>query len=295
MAMDKNRRGMLLAAFLGDAFSLGAHWIYDTTRINQEFGLINNFVDPLGDTYHLGKERGDFTHYGDQTLLLLKFISDYGEYSSEFFMQQWFAYMSKYNGYVDNATSETLANIKAGKNILDSGSTSEDLSIVGRMLPILYYKKERAVVDECLEFCKLTHSSQLCLDCTEYIADVISAIIDGGSPLEAIENCLSANSEIQELVEVGLASIDRDTTEVISELGQSCNIRDSLSSTIHLIAKYQYDFESALINNVMAGGDSAARGMLIGGILGAHITEDNLPTEWLNQINNLDKIKEYMS
>ena len=38
---------------------------------------------------------------------------------------------------------------------------------------------------------------------------------------------------------------------------------------IHLICKYEDNLQEGLIENAMAGGDSAARGLVIGAVLGA--------------------------
>jgi ADP-ribosylglycohydrolase len=50
---------------------------------------------------------------------------------------------------------------------------------------------------------------------------------------------------------------------------------------VHLIAKYENNLEEALVQSVMAGGDSAARGMLVGMVLGAHLGPESIPRKWL--------------
>jgi hypothetical protein len=41
-------------------------------------------------------------------------------------------------------------------------------------------------------------------------------------------------------------------------------------ATVHLIAKFEDRLEEGMIENVMAGGDSAGRGLLADLVLGAH-------------------------
>lgn len=53
---------------------------------------------------------------------------------------------------------------------------------------------------------------------------------------------------------------------------------------VHLIAKYENNMEEALIQSVMAGGDSAARGMLVGMVLGAHLGPESIPEKWLSEL-----------
>jgi len=41
----------------------------------------------------------------------------------------------------------------------------------------------------------------------------------------------------------------------------------------------------------MAGGDSAARGMLVGMVLGAHLGPESLPIEWVSELGDREKIE----
>ena len=69
--MEKNAQAVVLASFIGDSLALGAHWIYDTSRIEKDYGRVETFLKPSQDSYHPTKERGEFTHYGDQAFILL--------------------------------------------------------------------------------------------------------------------------------------------------------------------------------------------------------------------------------
>jgi ADP-ribosylglycohydrolase len=79
----------------------------------------------------------------------------------------------------------------------------------------------------------------------------------------------------------GLDTGGKDTRTVIKKFGQMCGIAAALPGAIHLIATYENDLRTALIENVMAGGDSAARGLVVGIILGAHLGRSAIPDEWL--------------
>ena len=73
--MKNHETAMVLASFAADSLALGAHWIYDTQRIEKEFGRIETFIKPKADSYHPSKDRGEFTHYGDQAFALLESIA----------------------------------------------------------------------------------------------------------------------------------------------------------------------------------------------------------------------------
>jgi ADP-ribosylglycohydrolase len=69
-----------------------------------------------------------------------------------------------------------------------------------------------------------------------------------------------------------------------------CAVEAALPSTIHIIAKYEDNLKLALIENIMAGGDSAARGMLIGFILGCYHGLQSIPNEWLSAMLKYEEI-----
>jgi ADP-ribosylglycohydrolase len=96
---------------------------------------------------------------------------------------------------------------------------------------------------------------------------------------------------------MGLESVEQDSRQAILDLGQMCETPAAFPGVIHLIAKYENDLKAALVENVMAGGDSAARGLLVGLVLGAHLGMEAIPPEWLSDmkaypliVDMLDKI-----
>ena len=59
-----NRESAVWGSLTGDAFSLGAHWIYKTPQIQKILGRVEDYVDPISE-YHPNRRQGQFTHYGD--------------------------------------------------------------------------------------------------------------------------------------------------------------------------------------------------------------------------------------
>ena len=86
---------------------------------------------------------------------------------------------------------------------------------------------------------------------------------------------------IETLVTDGLDSHALDTRQAIADFGQACSVEAALPGAIHLVARYTDDFKAALVENAMAGGDSAARGMPVAMILGAYHGMDAIPGPWL--------------
>ena len=73
--MRDKAEALALASFAADSLALGVHWIYDAQKISNQFGRVEKFLKPREDSYHATKDRGEFTHYGDQQLVLLESVA----------------------------------------------------------------------------------------------------------------------------------------------------------------------------------------------------------------------------
>ena len=93
-----------------------------------------------------------------------------------------------------------------------------------------------------------------------------------------------------EWIEDGLDSVEKDTRQAILDFGQMCETPAAFPSVIHLIAKYENDLKAGLVENAMAGGDSAGRGLAVGMILGAHLGVEAIPPEWLAELKEYRQI-----
>ena len=293
--MKSRLQAALWGAFYGDAYALGAHWLYDTHQISKSQFDTKQFNDPLSD-YHPGKKAGDFTHYGDQMLWLLDAIAHDENFTIESYSTAWRAKMNAYSGYVDGASKHTLEALDSGKGSLGCGSSSHDLSVVGRMMPLIYaYHND---MDKMMEYVKLhtvfTHMSRELVESAAYFNELILAVSMGADIARSIEEVALAYSEtLQKWVAEGVAKVkSHEPIEAIKALGQSCSVEGGFAAVIYLLMRFD-DFQEAMEANVLSGGDSAARGMLIGAVLAAHGGMEVLPFNY-NGMNDADLIAEYI-
>lgn len=270
-AQENKRQSMLLGSFYGDAFALGPHWIYDTDTIQSAFGRITSLTSPMLNSYHQGKRKGDFTHYGDQTLFLLRILKESNGFDLEAATLAWAEYMENYSGYMDEASRETLANIQ--NNLPNPvGSNSYDLAGAARIAPFLYVYSD---LDELLlkvkEQTAMTHNNNDVIDTALFFAKICYRVLEG----EVVETALVSeynalpDGTVKKLIGKGITAKGRDSLESLKSFGTTCLVPDSLPGTIQILLTETDNFINALSANVMAGGDSAARGLLIGMILGA--------------------------
>ncbi len=272
MLKDK-AQACVYGAFVGDSIALGAHWIYDPAQIRSQFGKIEEFMAPLPGSYHEGKKKGHFTHYGDQILVLLESIARKGHFDLDDFATRWRELFDQYTGYIDQATKITLVNFSEGKPPESSGSFSDDLAGAGRIAPLLYaYKNDLSLlVKSAISQTVMTHNTPVLIKSAGFFARVGFLVLKGESPVSAIKEINAkyfSSSELDRWVCQGMDSAGEDTISTIFRFGQSCHTPEAFPCVVHLICKYQDNFKKAMIDSVMAGGDSGGRNILVGMILG---------------------------
>ncbi|MGD8335014.1 MAG: ADP-ribosylglycohydrolase family protein [Desulfobacterales bacterium] len=297
--MQDKSKAMVLASFAADALALGVHWIYNTRVIDKKFGRVERFIKPERPTYHPTKDRGEFTHYGDQALVLLESVAECDGFNLSDFAERWQALFQNYNGYVDGATKGTLENLAAGKSPTESGSASDDLAGASRIasLVYVYHNDPQALLASAKAQTAFTHNHPDVLESAAFFAAITAQILAGATPRAAIEQAQKDgdhSDRLSEWIEMGLASTEQDSRQTILDFGQMCETPAAFPGVIHLIVKYEDDLKAALVENGMAGGDSAGRGMLVGQVLGAHLGMDAIPPHWMDELKARRKIFELL-
>jgi ADP-ribosylglycohydrolase len=298
--MKERAKAMVLASFAGDSLALGAHWIYDVDEIERRFGRVQSLLKPAPGSYHPTKNAGEFTHYGDQTLVLLESIAEEGGFDLEKFSLRWRKMFSAYSGYFDHATKGTLQNFDQGSTPVKSGSPSTDLAGAARIAPLVYrYHEDSATLLQAVTAqTAMTHNSPAVLQSAEFLAKVASEVLAGSTPKESMVRLADGpykGGAIAGSVHEALETLSSSTKETVLEFGQSCNIKGALPAVVHLVLKYETDLREALVENVMAGGDSAARGLAVGMILGAHLGMGSIPEEWVSGMKDHRRILDLLS
>jgi ADP-ribosylglycohydrolase len=298
--MKEKVKSAVMASFMGDALSLGVHWIYNTHVIDKKYGRVEYMLKPELAKFHAGKEKGAFTHYGDQMMILLKSIAEKSGFNLKHFSTNWQELFKQYQGYFDQATKDTIANFEMDKAPQESGSTSSELGGAARVAPLMlcYFDNLDAFISAARAQTAMTHNHNPVIACAEIFSRASYEILYGTPPMTAILKTVEAISPLPEVadgIRAGFDSREKDTRQAILHFGQMCEVEAALPSTIHLIAKYENDPKQALIENIMAGGDSAARGMLVGFILGCSQGSDWIPKKWIDDLVLYDEIVRLMN
>lgn len=293
-------KNILITSLVADALSLGAHWIYSQREIAEKFGTITGYSDPAT-SYHPGKQAGDFTHYGDQTMVLLRSLALHGRFDLPSFASEWRAFWEspETQSYRDGATKATLANLRDGLPAAQAASPSNDIAGAARIAPLflLRWKSNDELVAAVRAQTSFTHGDPAVVEAAEFFARVTLAVQEGVAipdALHAAAPLTAWNAIPGDWFEAALASSASEASDSAAAKahGLTCHVPEAFPAVCHLLLRHPDDGVAALTANVEAGGDSAARGMIIGMIHGAKPDAKPLPEHWLKGLRAYGEIQQ---
>lgn len=286
---------LVLPALAADALCLGPHWIYNQDKIARLYPDGIRRYDAPKSQYHPGKTAGDLTHYGDQSLALLRSVVLRGGFDAEDWRDDWSRSWSKNTtAYRDGATKTTLDNLAHG---LASPSDSNDLAGAARIAPVLaahlgasLEQRIKAARDQTT----LTHGDAATIDCAEFFTRVVE-VLRGGAPIpQALETAAAASYAALDAAGALKAAQPRIADAPLATgaaLGLTCHTPEAFPLSLYFLLKFADQPLEALVQNAMAGGDSSARGLLIGLVMGAAHGTDWMPHAWLDELNARSEVE----
>ncbi|MEM9400777.1 MAG: ADP-ribosylglycohydrolase family protein [Verrucomicrobiota bacterium] len=317
----KNRlKGMVLGQFLGDAASLGAHWIYNVKDLANAYPSgIAGFEMPAEGHYHAGKQPGELTHYGDAAWVLLQALADEKVFDVTHFGKSFVRAMDPakgYKGYFDAATRGTLENYKNHVEVstetysFQEGADDDQLATISALAPFIAFyicrndglpKDSKKLFEQVEKLTRLRQNNDravaYCLAHTRLLLQLLAGR-DIHSAFHHVEETIGTNEkldvEVRRKIKDAFNLKHKSTIEATDTLGQSCPLICSFPSAIQSTAKHNEDFEKAILETIRGGGDSAGRAAMIGSWIGARIGFDALPKAWLEKLALKNEILEIL-
>ncbi len=298
--MSKNAKDMIRAALTADTLALGVHWIYDPAKVAELFEPRREPLAPPPDTYHKHAGYGDFTHYGDQTLTLLESVAARKAFDFNDWATRWRGlFENGYQGYLDHATKDTLANLAAGRPAAEAASASTDLSPAARLAPIfaVYDGGEAGAVAGGRGQAALTTANPRVLAMVDFWAATAHHVLAGLDFLSAMAKAEKylGDPALKILYEAGLESARDDSVTVINGFGASCDAFKMFPGLVHLLAKYGERPREGAVQAILAGGDNAARCALVSTVLAARYGLEFMPSSWYGAVRRREHIEALLS
>lgn len=286
------KHNLVLGALVGDAASLGLHWIYDQPRIKTLAGDSPEFFASSAKHYegvpsyfaHPLKSTGDQTQYGEQLMVLLRSLGaknghyDQHSYNAEFIAH--FGYGGTYCGYIDHATRATLNNLAGGNTETASGADDTQLPAISKLPALIAAHQE----EHAIAAIRTTSNTDIAEIYGLVAVAMLCAARDGANVEVVVRQGIeAADPSIRPALEAACAATHLGCEDFTANVGMACELASGLPSVMHTLLSTS-SFKTAIRRNILAGGDSCGRAILLGGVLGAvHGT----PEDWLAHLNHL--------
>lgn len=300
--------GAVWGQFAGDAFCLGSHWIYDPAELEHRFpGGPRGFDEPAAGHYHFGKKPGDLTHYGEGALLLLRSLRESNGFDVQDFGSRFVSLIEspEYKGYRDHAAKDTVANYHAFRDLhpdkpygFQDGADDDQPAGITRLAPLVarYLRDPELpdIVERATRVCQNNDRTVAYnLAHTMILRELIngSALDQGaGRAAEQLSRLTPVWAEVAEKIDAALSVRDLPVRDATMKFGQSCPLAGSFPAALQCALQHADDLGAALRATAAVGGDSAARGAMIGSWLGASLGIRALPAGWRESLAAHDEI-----
>lgn len=300
--------GAVWGQFVGDAFCLGCHWIYDLAELEQRFpGGPRGFEEPAAGHYHVGKKPGDLTHYGDGALLLLRSLHERTRFDAADFGSRFVSLIESpgYRGYRDHAAKDTVANYRAYRAVhpdqaygYQDGADDDQPAGITRLAPLVarYFRDTdlAGIVERATRVCQ---NNERAIAYNLVHAMILRELFNGCSLNDAVSRAAKYALQLgnEGIVLAGkiadaIAGRALPVRETTLKFGQSCPLAGSFPAALQCALHSVDDFGGALRATAAVGGDNAARAAMIGAWLGASLGIQGVPVDWCKKLAARDEI-----
>lgn len=313
--------GAIMGAFIGDALALGPHWYYDLTELRRDYGeWISDYSEPKPNRYHAGLKAGASSQAGVILALTIQSIIDKQGYDQADFCLQ---LDTKLFPYLDGTamhgpggfTSQSMRDVwqarqqhKAWDNVASNADNTEAAERI-LALAALYFNDPKKLSSSINANVALTQSDPTIGALTCAYGLVLGQLIQG----HALDSTLSG--KLMSLFQTGKLSFpfpSPDALLTVSSIasavqdhnvriepawkvslvhGLPCAAYHQLPAAYHLAARFQADFESAVLHAVNGGGQNLARALLTGALCGAIGGVEAIPGRFINGLERADEYR----
>ena len=186
--------------------------------------------------------------------------------------------------YIEECHRNFFANYARGVPRDRCGVTEKHIGGLVGIVPLVvfYFNRPRQAREAALTHLALTHPGRKMKTAGSLLIDILLKVLDGARLKESIveeiekqQNPLLGHPFLKWLD-------DPDDWVVGPRFSTACYVEDSIPAVVYLALKYHDDPENALIANTNLGGDNAARGAVLGALMGASYGIEKFPHRWID-------------
>ncbi|TVM36806.1 ADP-ribosylglycohydrolase family protein [Oceanidesulfovibrio marinus] len=324
MSVSRKERiaGTIMGSLIGDALGVGPHWYYDLDTLRQDYGdWIDGYTEPKQGRYHAGLKAGESSQTGQVTAMLLESVAEKGGYDEDDFTGRVDSLLETLDGtakggrYTDQAMREVWhARIKVNKPWRQSGSLASTAEAAIRV-PVLagrYAGDMGACYDAITANVILTHRAAETAGRSVAFGLLVHALVNGASMPNAKQHVMNGLRDAgkslampvpAEAVEYGfiddvlnvtwISECAKDPAIAIEPAwkaarlyGLACPLASLMPAAVYFAARFEGDFESAVLHAVNSGGNNMARAALTGAMSGALVGLGGIPERFIDGLHD---------
>jgi poly(ADP-ribose) glycohydrolase ARH3 len=283
-------RGAILGCFLGDAFGAG----FEGMTPDRTISHLSTLSEKIPRTY---------TDDTDMTLALAESIVESGKVDPEDIANKFSQRCDLTRGY-GIGTIKAVRALRAGaawyqvsRVVFEKGSFGNGAAMRVSPVGLFYHHDLEALRKAAMDQSNVTHTHPL-----GQWGAVMQASSVGLAFLQDPKKPLKKEEIIIELREIlwpgpveyqkalnemeNIFALEKkiEAKEIVRRLGNGIEAHRSVPSASYLALTYSPDFQEAIRAAISLGGDTDTIAGMVGAIVGAHVGERSLPTEWIEQL-----------
>ncbi|MBW1853502.1 MAG: ADP-ribosylglycohydrolase family protein [Deltaproteobacteria bacterium] len=295
--------GSLLGTFAGDALGMPVEG-YSHHTIKSQFNRACQMMEA-----RLGK--GTYTDDTEMMIAVAESLIACKGFNGPHMAQCFLDNFHLERGY-GAGTIKALSLIKsgtawnqAGKMVFDGGSFGNGAAMRISPVAVLYYDNIKTLRTIASKSSLITHAHLLGKEGALLQAYAMSLamqlkaedIFDASHFLNNLINFLLPEARVymEKLAIIGkLLGKDTDLEIIINQLGNDSSAPNSVPTAIYCFLSHPHSFEDALVYAVGLGGDTDTIAAMTGAISGAYHGKNAIPTQWLGDLENGEKGRDYI-
>ena len=194
---------------------------------------------------------------------------------------------------------------QAGKMVFNGGSFGNGAAMRIAPVSVLYYDNLKTLRTIASKATLITHAHLLGKEGAILQAYAISLAMqlkaedtfDTSHFLQKLLNYLLPEARVykKKLEILGkLLGKDNDLEIIITQLGNDSSAPNSVPTALYCFLSHPHSFEDALVHAVGLGGDTDTIAAMTGAISGAYHGKNAIPTQWLGDLENGEKGRDYI-
>ncbi len=319
--LEASAQAALFGMCIGDALAMPVHWYYNRESMRADYGWVTDYRTPRNphpdsilwrSHYQTPNSRGDILHdqarfwgrrgihyhqfleAGENTLnvkiagLLMDSLIRHGRYDPDDFLRRYVEFMTtpgRHNDtYIEECHRHFFANYARGLPPSKCGAPEKHIGgLVGIIPLIVFYARQPARAREAaLAHLELTHPGPKMVPAGALLVQLLLETLQGRPLADVIHDAI-AGQRNPLLGHPFRRWLDLPDDAVIGRhLSPACYVDDAVPAVVYLALKYHDDAENALIANTNLGGDNAARGAVLGALVGAQGGLRAFPRRWMD-------------